>query len=90
MFFTYQAIKALLQTCVDTWQDKWNPGNFLCCDESMIFWKGGGEVHVTYQPRKPTPYGVELKTLCCSDSGVLLNAEMAEGKERDAVKKYRD
>lgn len=62
----------------------------MCCDESMIFWRGGGEVHVTYMPRKPTQYGVELKTMCCSESGVLLNAEMAEGKEEDAKKGYRD
>jgi hypothetical protein len=56
----------------------------------MIFWRGGGEVHVTYMPRKPTQYGVELKTMCCSESGVLLNAEMAEGKLKDAKKQYRD
>ena len=83
---TYNALKALLDACVNTWQDKWNPGNLLCCDESMIFWRGGGEVHVTYQPRKPTPYGIELKTMCCADSGLMLKAELAEGKDRDAQK----
>lgn len=45
---TYRALQALLKACVDTWQEKWNPGNYLCCDESMIFWRGGGEIHVTY------------------------------------------
>lgn len=44
----YNAIKVLLDTCVHTWQDKWNPGNYLCVDESMIFWRGGGEVAVVY------------------------------------------
>lgn len=86
----YNALKVLLDACVATWQDKWNPGNYLCCDESMIFWRGGGEVHVTYQPRKPTPYGIELKTMACSESGVMLNAELAEGKARQARKQYRD
>lgn len=45
---------------------------------------------MTYQPRKPTPYGIELKTMACSDSGVMLNAEIAEGKNVDAEKEYRD
>jgi len=37
-------------------------------------------MHVTYQPRKPTQYGMELKTLVCCISGLLLMAEIAEGK----------
>ncbi len=86
----YQAVKILLQACVNTWQDKWNPGNYVCCDESMIFWRGSGEVLVIYQPRKPTQYGIELKTACCADSGVCINAELTEGKLRDAEKEYRD
>lgn len=56
----------------------------------MIFWRGGGEVQVIYQPRKPTQYGIELKTCCCADSGVMINAELTEGKVRDAEKEYRD
>ena len=28
---------------------------------------------VIYQPRKPTQYGIELKTCCCSESGVMIN-----------------
>lgn len=44
----YNALKVLLKACVNTWQEKWNPGTYLCCDESMIFWRGGGEIHVTY------------------------------------------
>jgi hypothetical protein len=59
-------------------------------DESMIFWRGGGEVTVVYQPRKPTQYGIEMKTAACADSGVLINAELTEGKLRDAQKAYRD
>ena len=73
-----------------TWQSEWNAGNFLCCDESMIFWRGGGEIHVTYQPRKPCQYGMEIKTLVCSESGLLLIAEIAEGKACQATKEYRD
>ncbi len=73
-----------------TWQAKWNPGNILCCDESMVYWWGTGEVNVVYQPRKPTEYGIEMKTTTCTESGLCVNAELAEGKLRDALKEYRD
>ena len=56
----------------------------------MIFWTGTGEVHITYLPRKPTPYGIELKSLCCGETQIILNAEMVEGKEADSLKEYRD
>lgn len=45
---------------------------------------------MTYQARKPTPFGIELKTLACGSSHVMLHAEIAEGKEKDAAKEYRD
>lgn len=56
----------------------------------MIFWTGTGEIHVTYLPRKPTPYGIELKTAACSDARIMVNAEVAEGKVVDAAKKWRN
>lgn len=59
-------------------------------DESMVFWTGTGEVHITYLPRKPTPYGIELKVTACGQAKVVLYAEVVEGKEIDATKKYRD
>ena len=60
------------------------------CDECMIFWKGTGEAHVTFQGRKPTEYGLELKALACGITHIMLNIDLAEGKERDARKEYRD
>jgi len=86
----YKYMVALLSTCCTTWRAAWNPGNMLTVDESMVFWKGTGEVHVTYQPRKPTKYGMELKTMVCSESKIMLAAELAEGKEADATKAYRN
>lgn len=56
----------------------------------MIYWRGTGEIHVTYQPRKPTQYGIELKTMACAVSSIMLMVELAEGKARDAMKQYRD
>ena len=86
----YHRMLELLEKCNATWQSAWNPGTMLTMDESMVFWKGTGEVHVTYQPRKPTKYGIELKSMVCSESKIMLKAEMAEGKELDAAKEYRD
>lgn len=86
----YQRMVALLEACCATWRAAWNPGNYLTVDESMVFWRGTGEVHVTFQPRKPTQYGIELKTMVCSEGKIVLAAEMAEGKELDAAKAYRD
>ena len=86
----YSSMLQLLKFCVECWRAAWSPGDILCCDESMIFWRGTGEVHVTYQPRKPTPYGIELKTMVCAKSRIMLSAELYEGKDVDATKQYRD
>eukprot|EP00965_Chrysotila_dentata_P262861 6214692-Pleurochrysis_carterae.AAC.1 len=32
-------------------------------------------------PRKPTPMGLELYTICCAVSGVLVSFEVYEGRE---------
>lgn len=86
----YQSMLQLIATCNDTWQSTWRPGDYIVADETMIHWQGTGEVHMTYQPRKPTPYGLELKTLACGEAKVVLVAELAEGKELDAAKDYRE
>eukprot|EP00965_Chrysotila_dentata_P051223 1697836-Pleurochrysis_carterae.AAC.1 len=39
-------------------------------------------------PRKPTPMGLELHTVCCALSGILINFEVYEGKERMEQKQY--
>eukprot|EP00965_Chrysotila_dentata_P178677 5900924-Pleurochrysis_carterae.AAC.1 len=39
-------------------------------------------------PRKPTPMGLELHTVCCAVSGILINFELYEGKERMEKKQY--
>ena len=59
----------------------WNPCDFLVIDESMLGWSGMGQNELTYLPRKPCDLGIMMKTLCCSDSGIMLRAEIAEGKE---------
>ena len=65
-------------------------GNYIVIDETMIWWTGQGDVHVSYIPRKPTPLGIELKTACCGDSSILLNIDLVEGKVVDRQKAYMD
>ena len=86
----YNSVKALQQAFCDRWQAAWTPCNIIVPDESMIFWTGTGEVHINYIPRKPTPYGIEMKTLACASARIVLQMEMVEGRELDATKKYRD
>lgn len=45
---------------------------------------------MAYQPRKPTEFGIEMHTTTCAESKVMVNAEVSEGKEREALKDYRD
>ena len=86
----YQRTKALVKACCDTWQLAWYPGEYLTVDEHMVFWTGTGEMHITYLARKPTPFGIEIKSVCCSTSNVVLNCDLVEGKHLDALKSWRD
>ena len=49
-------------------------------DETMLAWKGksgvGGLPHLSFVKRKPGPLGLELKTCCDGQVGVLLWAEI--------------
>jgi hypothetical protein len=63
---------------------------YLVPDETMIFWTGAGELYMRYLPRKPTPCGIMLKTLCDGDSKIMLAAEVSEYKEVMVKKEYQD
>ena len=52
----------------------------LCLDESMVKWQGRGMPGLMVILRKPTPVGLELHTVCCALSGILVNFEVYEGK----------
>lgn len=47
----------------------------------MVFWVGQGSAHLTYIPRKPTPLGIMLKTICDTSSGIMVGAEFVESAE---------
>ncbi|KAL1508654.1 hypothetical protein AB1Y20_004750 [Prymnesium parvum] len=64
------------------------PGWLLCLDESMVAWQGKGMPGLMVVPRKPTPLGLEIHTLCDAQSGVLVNYEVFEGKTAMAAKEF--
>ena len=78
-------MREFFDLCVETWRAAYNPGTTLTADESMVFWVGTGSAHLTYLPRKPTPLGIMLKTICDASSGVMVGAEICESKEAMAV-----
>ena len=65
-------------------------GTYLVPDETMVFWTGTGEMHITFLARKPKNFGIMMKTACCGESRVMVAAEIAEGAARDERKEYRD
>ena len=65
-------------------------GWLLVLDESMVRWLGRGMPGLMVVLRKPTPVGLELHTLCCALSGILIYFEVYEGKERMEQKEYVD
>ncbi|NBX97432.1 hypothetical protein EBQ81_01010, partial [bacterium] len=84
----FQWIRRWLHACNDSFKAAWEPGTYLTVDETMVFWTGMGPVHLTYIPRKPSPLGVMFKVTCCSESGILLHAELVEGAVVDGQKRY--
>jgi len=63
-----------------------SPSWLIIIDESMVKWVGVGMPGVMVVPQKPTPMGLELHTVCCAVSGILINFELYEGKERMGLK----
>jgi hypothetical protein len=71
------------------------PGRVLTVDEVMSMWYGldgdyavEGLPHVTKIARKPRGVGAELKAAADGESGIMLNLQMLEGKERENLKKW--
>lgn len=71
----------------------------LVPDETMSGWKprstkhGSGKgklAHLSFVPRKPKAHGTEFKTVCDGRHGVMLFAEIQEGKVAMESKGYRD
>ena len=63
-------------------------GYKIVVDETMWQWRSGSIPHLSYVPRKPEPFGLEIKNACCADSNVMLCMELQEGKIRMARKRH--
>lgn len=63
-------------------------GWVICVDESMVKWLGRNMPGFMHVQRKPTPKGLELHTVCCGISGVMVWFEVYEGKEAMTKKEY--
>lgn len=80
------------------------PGTFIVVDESMSSWKGKtlyfnkasdedvsrvfGLPHTTKIIRKPKGVGLEIRNACCSETGIMLQLELQEGKEAMKKKEF--
>lgn len=84
----FSMMQPFLNDVADRWNESWCAGTYLTIDESMIGWQGAASAHLTYLPRKPTPLGLCLKTICDSSSGVMLEWEFVDCKEEMAKKDY--
>ena len=60
----------------------------LVVDESMIQWAAECGAHLTYLPRKPTPLGIGIKYMVDHTSGIMLCADLLEGKGIDNKKEF--
>jgi hypothetical protein len=74
------------------------PGHVLVVDESMSAWRGRslcfrgaadedvrerfGLPHKTKIARKPQGVGLEIRNICCGETGILLRLELQEGKDK--------
>eukprot|EP00966_Prymnesium_polylepis_P010351 238907-Prymnesium_polylepis.1 len=56
----------------------------------MVKWMGHGMPGLMVILRKPTPIGLELHTLCCALTGILVWFEIYEGKAAMTLKEYND
>ena len=65
------------------WIKAMEPGGWLCLDESMVAWLGLALLMPGWKviKRKPHPFGLEFKTVCCGTTGIMINFEPQEGKD---------
>lgn len=60
----------------------------MVIDETMILWTGICSGKLQYIIRKPTPLGILLKSVCDATTGIMLHAELVEGKGVDDLKPW--
>ena len=84
----FDSVRSWVEAFNAAWEATWSPGRRIIVDKSIILWGGGGNVHFTWLPRKPTPMGVCMKSATCNSAGVMLRVEVMEGKVVDQKKPF--
>jgi hypothetical protein len=81
-----QSVRKWFDLLAAFWRTNYKAASIPVEDETMVVWTSQG-AHLTYLPRKPTPLGIMLKTICDASSRVLLGREFCEGKEGNRLKR---
>ena len=84
----FKLVRYMWESCRLCFVDAITPGWLVTVDESMVKWMGRSMPGLMVVPRKPTPIGLEVHTVCCSLSGILVNFEVYEGAEAMANKEF--
>lgn len=84
----FHSVRHMWDTVREHFRECVSPGWLVTLDESMVKWLGRAMPGLMVVPRKPTPVGLEIHTLCCSLSGVLVYFEIYEGKEAMENKEF--
>ena len=85
--YRFHQVRQLIEEWNDNMTENFTPSWVNCLNESMSFWVNmNTRPGFIYCPRKPWPFGNEYHTMCCCQSGVMFNLELAKGKDqpRDA------
>jgi hypothetical protein len=72
------------------WQEEYVSGPLAVFDEPMIGWTGATNAHVTVLPCKTTDKGICLKTLCDTQTQVMVALEFVESQDDQAKMRYVD
>ena len=84
----HNLVRRFLDAVNERWRKVFIPGIRIVIDESMVPWKGLGMPGFMFVPRKPHPFGAELKTACCCATGIMCGFELQEGKDHMKKKPY--
>ena len=75
-------ITPLISTLIEKFNEHYEPYQEISVDESMIGFKGR-VIFRMYCPKKPTKWGLLVKTVACPHTGYLLNAHLYCGRNDD-------
>lgn len=91
----FWAVQALVDAFNEQRRRIFRAGKKCCADESIFAWRGkdqrhqqGGCPHCTKILRKPQSVGMEIKNLCCCETGIMMSMEIVAGKNEMRRRKW--